>query len=86
MRNLAFWFRKNPGRLKLLYFGFPDMALSGEGFPIAARVTLVGKDGSSVLKAKSADIQMVTLKFSNRNSNHDLLHKTLYLLAIGLSK
>jgi hypothetical protein len=44
------------------------------------------KDKSSVFKVNSVNVKVDTLKFSIRDSKHDLLYKTLKPLATGLVK
>ena len=44
------------------------------------------KDKSSVFKVKNVTVKLDTLKFSIRDSKHDLLYKTLKPLATGLVK
>jgi hypothetical protein len=44
------------------------------------------KDKSSVFKVKSVVVKVDTLKFSIRDSKHDLLYKTLRPLATALVK
>lgn len=45
-----------------------------------------GKDRSSVFKVHSVHVKVDSLKFSIRDSKHDLLYKTLKPLATGLIK
>lgn len=71
--------------LQFVYLLFPT-------FPILtasqATVHLVsaGKDKSSVFKVKSVRVKVDSLKFSIRDSKHDILYKTLRLLATNLIK
>src|SRR5271170_7533116 len=44
------------------------------------------KDKSSVFKVKNVIVKVDTLKFSIRDSKHDLLYKTIKPLATGLVK
>jgi hypothetical protein len=55
---------------------------------IQATVHLVsaGKDKSSVFKVKNVIVKVDTLKFSIRDSKHDLLYKTIRPLATRLVK
>lgn len=86
MRDVAFYFRKKTGAVKLSDSGFADVLLGGEGLTITAHIVGAGKDNSSVFKVKNVHVKVATLKFSIRDSKHDLLYKTLKPLATGLVK
>jgi folate-dependent phosphoribosylglycinamide formyltransferase PurN len=60
--------------------------LGGEGLTATVHLTSAEKDKSSVFKVKNVNVKMDTLKFSIRDSKHDLLYKTLKPLATGLVK
>ncbi|KAL6299451.1 hypothetical protein BKA93DRAFT_588333 [Sparassis latifolia] len=85
MRDVAFYFKKKTG-IKLSDSGLADVLLGGEGLTVTAHVTSAGKDKSSVFKVKSVHVKVATLKFSIRDSKHDILYKTLRPLATGLVK
>ncbi|EPQ50351.1 hypothetical protein GLOTRDRAFT_141540 [Gloeophyllum trabeum ATCC 11539] len=86
MRDVAFYFRKKTGIPKLTDSGLADVLLGGSG--LTATIHLVGsnKDRSSVFKVKDVNVKVDTLKFSIRDSKHDMLYKTLRPLATGLVK
>jgi hypothetical protein len=87
MRDVAFWFHKKSGFPKLQDSGLADVLLGGEGLTVTARLTSAKQnDKSSVFKVKDVDVKVDTLKFSIRDSKHDLLYKTLKPLATGLVK
>jgi hypothetical protein len=86
MRDVAFWFRKKTGFPKLQDSGLADVLLGGEGLTITAHLTSAEKDKTSVFKVKNVNVKLDTLKFSIRDSKHDLLYKTLKPLATGLVK
>ncbi|PCH41878.1 hypothetical protein WOLCODRAFT_137602 [Wolfiporia cocos MD-104 SS10] len=86
MRDVAFYFRKKSGFPKLTDSGLADVLLGGEGLSVTAHVASAGKDSSSVFKVKNVHVKVGTLKFSIRDSKHDLLYKTLRPLATGLVK
>jgi hypothetical protein len=74
-----------------LTVSFPELIISTaseHGLFAQATVHLVsaGKDKSSVFKVKNVSVKVATLKFSIRDSKHDLLYKTLKPLATGLVK
>ncbi|KAI0279401.1 hypothetical protein BGY98DRAFT_968754 [Russula aff. rugulosa BPL654] len=79
MRDVAFYFRKKTGIPKLSDSGLADVLLGGQG--LTATVHL-----SSVFKVKSVRVKVDSLKFSIRDSKHDILYKTLRLLASNLIK
>src|SRR6266403_641348 len=101
MRDVSFYFRKKTGIPKLADRGVADVLLGGQGLTVRvplsilrtltasqATVHLVSadKDKSSVFKVKSVRVKVDSLKFSIRDSKHDLLYKTLRLLASNLIK
>jgi hypothetical protein len=86
MRDVAFWFRKKSGFPKLTDSGIADVLLGGEGMTVTAHLKSAEKDPSSVFKVQSINVKLDTLKFSIRDSKHDLLYKTLGSLATGAIK
>ena len=86
MRDVAFYFKKKSGFPKLSDSGLADVLLGGEGLTITAHVASADKDKSSVFKVKNVNVKVGTLKFSIRDSKHDVLYKTLRPLATGLVK
>ncbi|KAI0954376.1 hypothetical protein AcV7_007628 [Taiwanofungus camphoratus] len=86
MRDVAFYFKKKTGFPKLSDSGLADVLLGGEGLTVTAHVASAGKDSSSVFKVKNVHVKVGTLKFSIRDSKHDMLYKTLKPLATGLVK
>ncbi len=101
MRDVAFYFRKKTGIPKLSDSGLADVLLGGQGltvrFPSSILRTLTAsqatihlvsadKDKSSVFKVKNVRVKVDSLKFSIRDSKHDILYKTLRLLASNLIK
>jgi len=63
-----------------------DVFLGGEGLTVTVHLTGAGKDTSSVFKVKDVHVKVDSLKFSVRDTKHDLLYKTLKPLATGLVK
>jgi Family of unknown function (DUF5923)/Protein of unknown function (DUF4449) len=102
MRDVAFYFRKKSGIPKLSDSGVADVLLGGQGLTVRrlgslpvfvliasqATVHLVSadKDKSSVFIVKAVRVKVDTLKFSIRDSKHDILYKTLRPLATALIK
>ena len=86
MRDVAFYFKRKSGFPKLTDSGLADVLLGGEGLTVTAHVVSADKDRTSVFKVKSVHVKVGTLKFSIRDSKHDVLYKTLRPLATGLVK
>ncbi|KAG8786305.1 hypothetical protein FRC16_001757 [Serendipita sp. 398] len=92
MRDVTFYFRKKSGFPKLKDSGLADVFLGGRG--ITATVTLVNNANSSdgktsqqsLFRVKKVVAKVDALRFSIRDSQHDLLYKTLRPLATGLIK
>jgi len=84
---LAFYFRTKTGPVKMRDSGLADVLVGGQG--VTATVTLTSstaKDSTSVFRVKSVKVKVGSLKFSIRDSKHDLLYKTFKPLAMGLVK
>ncbi|KAK2464849.1 hypothetical protein APHAL10511_003148 [Amanita phalloides] len=87
IRDVAFYFRKKTGIPKMSDSGLADVILGGNG--LHASIVLVSankKDKSSIFKVHDVQVKMESLKFSIRDSKHDLLYKTLKPLATALVK
>ncbi|KIJ60506.1 hypothetical protein HYDPIDRAFT_170143 [Hydnomerulius pinastri MD-312] len=86
MRDVAFYFRRKSGFPKVADSGLADVLLGGSGLTATVHLVSADKDRSSVFKVKNVHVKVDTLKFSIRDSKHDLLYKTLKPLATGLVK
>ncbi|KAH7919183.1 hypothetical protein BV22DRAFT_1108163 [Leucogyrophana mollusca] len=86
MRDVAFYFHKKTGFPKVADSGLADVLLGGSGLTATVHLVSADKDKSSVFKVKNVHVKVDTLKFSIRDSKHDLLYKTLKPLATGLVK
>jgi hypothetical protein len=86
IRDVAFYFRKKTGLPKLRDSGLADFTLGGEGVNVTVKLVSSSKDHTSVFKVKSVHAKVASLKFSIRDSKHDLLYKTLKPLATRLVK
>jgi len=86
IRDVAFYFRKKTGLTRLRDSGLADFILGGEGVNVNVTLVSSSKDHTSVFKVKSVHAKVASLKFSIRDSKHDLLYKTLKPLATGLVK
>ncbi|KDQ55295.1 hypothetical protein JAAARDRAFT_159347 [Jaapia argillacea MUCL 33604] len=86
MRDVAFYFRKKTGIPKLSDSGLADVVLGGNGLTATVHIASTTKDPRSVFKVKDVHVKVDTLKFSIRDSKHDILYKTLRPLATGLVK
>jgi hypothetical protein len=90
MRDVTFYYKKKTGFAKLKDSGLADVFLGGNG--ITATVTINNNTSSSkaskksLFQVKSVHVKVDALKFSIRDSRHDLLYKTLRPLATGLIK
>lgn len=85
MKDVAFYFKKKTGLPKLSDSGLADVLLGGSGLTVTAHIRSTN-DPSSVFHVKDVHVKVDTLKFSIRDSKHDLLYKTLRPLATGLVK
>ncbi|KAF9235766.1 hypothetical protein BU15DRAFT_89476 [Melanogaster broomeanus] len=86
MRDIAFYFRKKTGFPRVVDSGLADVVLGGSGVTATVQLVSAGKDRSSVFKVERVRVKVSSLKFSIRESKHDLLYKTLKPLATGLIK
>ncbi|KAJ7753393.1 hypothetical protein DFH07DRAFT_886813 [Mycena maculata] len=85
MRDVAFSFRMKTGPIKMRDSGLADVLLGGQG--LTATVTLTSsKDSSSVFSVGRVRVKVGSLKFSIRDTKHDLLYKTFKPLATRLIK
>ena len=86
MRDVAFFFRKKKGFPKVMDSGMADVVIGGSGLTAVVHLFSAGKDHNSVFKVKDVRVKIGSLKFSIRDSKHDLLYKTLKPLTNGLVK
>lgn len=86
MRDVAFFFRKKTGFPKVTDSGMADVLIGGSGLTAVVHLVSAGRDRSSVFKVKDVHVKVGSLKFSIRDSKHDLLYNTLKPLATGLVK
>ncbi|KAJ7494254.1 hypothetical protein B0H11DRAFT_930182 [Mycena galericulata] len=85
MRDVAFEFRTKSGPIKMRDSGLADVLLGGQG--LTATVTLTSSpDTRSVFRVGRVRVKVGSLKFSIRDSKHDLLYKTFKPLATRLIK
>jgi len=85
MRDVAFYYRKKTG-IKMSDSGLADVLLGGEGLNAVIHLVSSKRDHSSVFRVQDVHVKINTLKFSIRDSKHDILYKTLRPLATGLIK
>jgi hypothetical protein len=86
MRDVALYFRKKTGFIKMRDSGIADVVLGGEGMTITIDLVSADKDRSSVFKVKDVHVKVDSLKFSIRDSKHDMFYKTLKLIATAVVK
>ncbi|KAJ6451660.1 hypothetical protein C8R47DRAFT_300002 [Mycena vitilis] len=85
MRDVAFYFRTKTGPIKIKDSGLADVLLGGQG--LTATVTLTSSpDSAHVFSVGRVRVSVGSLKFSIRDSKHDLLYKTFKPLATRLIK
>ncbi|KAG9310445.1 hypothetical protein JVU11DRAFT_9586 [Chiua virens] len=82
--TVAFYFRKKTGFPRVEDSGVADVIIGGSGVTAIVHLVSAGKDRSSVFKVKDVHVKVGSLKFSIRDSKHDLLYKTLKPLATGM--
>jgi hypothetical protein len=76
MRDVAFYFKKKSGAIKITDSGLADIVLGGEGMTVNVHLTNTS-DPTTLFAVKSVQVKLDTLKFSIRDSKHDVLYKTL---------
>jgi len=86
MRDVSFFFRKKTGLPKGDGSGTAGVVGGGSGLTAVVHLVSAGKDRCSVFKVNDVHVKVGLLKFSIRDSKHDLLYKTLKPLATGLVK
>ena len=78
MRDVAFYFKKKTGLPKIKDSGLADVLLGGDGLTVTLHVTSTpSSDKQSLFRVKDVHVKISTLKFSIRDSKHDLLYKTM---------
>ncbi|CED82968.1 Protein of unknown function DUF4449 [Phaffia rhodozyma] len=86
MREVGFYFKKKTGFPKLKDSGLADVLLSGDGLTVDVELESAGSRTDHVFLIKHVNATVDTLKFSIRDSKHDLLYKIMAPLAQGLIK
>ncbi|KAG1723281.1 hypothetical protein EDB19DRAFT_1645363 [Suillus lakei] len=86
MRDVALYFRKKTGFPKLRDSGIADVILGGQGMTVTIHLASADKDRSSVFKIKNVHVKVDSLKFSIRDSKHDLFYKTVKPIATTVVK
>jgi len=85
LRDVAFYFNKKTGFPKLKDSGIADVLLAGDGVSGKVHIESASRPGS-VFSVKEVKCKVESLKFSIRDTKHDLLYSTLRPLASGLIK
>lgn len=67
MRDVAFYFNRKTGPVKLKDSGLADVFLGGEGLTVKVHLTGAGRDKRSVFKVKDVNVKIDSLKFSVRD-------------------
>lgn len=83
MRDVAFYFKKKSGIPKLSDSGLADVVVGGDGVGVTIHLSSSKNDPTSFFSVKNVHVTIDSLKFSIRDSKHDLLYKTLKPLVSG---
>lgn len=86
MRDVAVYFRKKTGLIKLRDSGLADVILGGQGLSVTIHLVSSDKDRSSVFKVKDVHVKVDSLKFSIRDAKHEFWYKTLKGIATNVVK
>jgi len=86
MRDVAVYFRKKTGLIKLRDSGLADVVLGGQGLSVIIHLVSSDKDRSSVFKVKDVHVKVDSLKFSIRDAKHEFWYKTLKGIATSVVK
>ncbi|WVR07478.1 hypothetical protein IAU60_004520 [Kwoniella sp. DSM 27419] len=86
IRDVNFAFRRKKGWPKLSDHGLADVVIGGKGISISVDLETVENRRDSVFRVRDVDVDIDTLKWSIRDSKHDILYKFLKGTATGLIK
>lgn len=81
-----FYFRKKTGIPKLRDSGIADILLGGSGITSTIRLQSAPRDSGSLFFVRSVHVKVDALKFSIRDSQHDVLYKFLRPIAVVIVK
>lgn len=85
MRDVAFYYSKKSGAIKLKDSGLADVVIGGEGVNVTIHLVASTNDPRSFFQVKKVNVKIDTLKFAIRDAKHDLLYKTLRPLVRAIS-
>ena len=86
IRDVNFAFRRKSGWPKLSDHGLADVVIAGQGISVDVGLESVENRRDSVFRVNHVNVKMDTLKFSIRDSKHDLLYKFVKTVATGTIK
>ncbi|OCF37895.1 hypothetical protein I316_00119 [Kwoniella heveanensis BCC8398] len=86
IRDVAFAFRRKSGWPKISDHGLADVVIAGKGIGVDVECETVENRRDSVFKVNHVNVTIDTLKFSIRDSKHDLLYKFIKATATGVIK
>ncbi|WWD18999.1 hypothetical protein CI109_103456 [Kwoniella shandongensis] len=86
IRDVAFAFRRKSGWPKISDHGLADVVIAGKGISVDVELETVEGRRDSVFKVNHVNVEIDTLKFSLRDTKHDLLYKFVKATATGLIK
>ena len=86
IRDVHFAFRRKSGWPRIRDSGIADVVLAGHGISVDAEIETTPNNRNRVYKVNHVKVHVGTLKFSIRNSKHDLLYKFIKTVATGIIK
>lgn len=86
LRDVQFAFRRKTGWPKIKDSGLADVVIGGKGIGVIVDLETVQNRRDSVFRVKDIDVDIDTLKFSIKNSHHDILYKFVKATATGIIK
>jgi len=86
IRDVNFAFRRKSGWPKLSDHGIADVVIAGKGISVDVELESVENRRDSIFRIVHINVQLDTLKFSIRDSKHDLLYKFVKTIATGVIK
>lgn len=86
IRDVQFAFKRLSGWPRLSDQGLADVVIAGKGISVDVTIESVSNRRDQVFNIKTIDIDIDTMKFSIRDSKHDLLYKFIKGVATGVIK
>lgn len=86
IRDVQFALRRKTGWPKIKDAGLADVVIAGKGITIDVHVESVTGKRDQVIRVKDVDVDIDTMKWSIKDSRHQLLYKILSKTATGVIK